>query len=132
MKLKTLRKNGSVGLRDYSEEDCKRILDEKNGYVLRCVRSHGVDYGGSRCREETEETYIEIIPERVLVQDGHFCGVCMIVDYDHYNGGGARELREVCLFPGTGTARDGFSFANDDHERWDYTDYSLVERPEDQ
>ncbi len=129
MKLKTLDKNGRVTLRDYSEETCRRILGEKNAYVLHCVRSCGRDYGGSQCSEETEEFFQEIVPERVLVRGGHFCGVCMIVDFSSYNGGGERTLREVCLLPGSAAARDGYSISNDDHDRWDYVDYSLTARP---
>lgn len=53
----------------------------------------------------------------------------MIVDYACYNGGENRQTREVCLFLDGGSARDGYSFSNDDHDRWDYTDYSLIERP---
>ena len=98
--------------------------------MLRCVRSHGIDYGGDQRTEETEEFLQEIVSERVLVRRGHFCGVCMIVDYDYYNGGGARGMREACLLTGSGgSARDGCSFSNDDHDRWDYVDYSLIERP---
>lgn len=63
------------------------------------------------------------------MQGGHFCGVCMIVDYACCNGGEERRIQEVCLRPGSGTARDGYSFSNDDHDRWDYTDYSVIERP---
>lgn len=130
MKLKTLSRNGKLTLRDYSEEECRRIFEEKNAYVLHCVRSFGRDYGGSQCTEETAESYLEILPERILVRRGHFCGVCMIVAYDSYNGGGTCRIQEVCLLTdGGGSARDGYSFSNDDHDRWDYTDYSLVERP---
>ena len=130
MNLKTLDKNGKLTLQDYSEGSCRRIFEEKNAYVLRCVRSYGRDYGGSQCTEKTEESYMEIIPERILVRQGHFCGVCLIVDFDAYNGGGERRLQEVCLLEGSGgSARDGFCFSNDDHDRWDYTDYSLVKRP---
>ena len=129
-KLKTLDKNGNLTLRDYSEETCRRIFEEKNAYVLRCVRSFGSDHGGSQCTEKTEESYMEIVPERILVRQGHFCGVSMIVDYDCYNGGGERRMQEVCLLAdGSGSARDGSSFSSDDHDRWDYTDYYLVKRP---
>ncbi len=129
MKLKTLDINGEVVLQDYSEESCREIFEEKNAYVLRCVRNFGNDYGGSQCNENTEEFFVEIVPERILVQEGHFCGACMIVDYDCYNGGGERKMQEVCLLiDGGGSARDGYSFSNDDHDRWDYTDYYLVKR----
>lgn len=132
MLLKKVDKKGRIKLKDYPERKCRRIIREKDLYVLECVRSFGNDYGGSQVSEDTETTYMEIIPERILVKKGHFCGVSMIVSYDSCNGGEDRTVKEVRLLTdgsGTTSARDGFSFSNDDHDRWDYTDYYLVRRP---
>lgn len=133
MHLKTLNEAGRITLKDYPEAECREILIERNSYVLRKEHSYGCDYGGSQCRDEREVTYEEIIPERILVKDGHFCGVCICTEYEESNGGFKNYLKEVCLLrDGTGnrSARSGIDFANDDHSRWDYTDYYLVKREE--
>lgn len=135
MKLKTLNRSNQVVLREYSEKEVRMILIERNSYVLRCVHSWGEDYGGSQCSEEQETVYEEIIPERILVRDGHFCGVAMIAEYDYYNGGSANRLEEVCLLTEGGKVREarvGFFFGNDDHSRWNYRDYSIARRPDEQ
>ena len=131
MRLKTINDEGDIFLEDYSKEEYRNILIEKNSYVLRLEREFGNDYGGSHCSEEREVTYEEILPERVLVKDGHFCGVCIYTDYDDMNGGHRCCIEEAILYAdgsGAKSARDGFYFSNDDHSRWDYVDYYLVER----
>ncbi len=133
MHFKTLDKSGTVSLADYSEALSFEIVTESNGYVLRRLRSWGSDYGGSQCSEHSEVTYEDIIPERILVKDGHFCGVCIYIGYDSYNGGSERHLEEVVLLAdgsGVHSARSGFDFSNDDHSRWDYSDISLMDRIE--
>ena len=133
MYLKTLSKSGKITLKDYSHEECNMIFLERNSYVLRKEHSHGDDYGGSHHSEECEATYEEIIPEYILVKDGHFCGVCISTEYNYANGGFKKYLDDTCLLiDGSGSryARSGFDFSNDDHSRWDYVDYYLVEREE--
>lgn len=132
MKLKTVNKAGDIVLKDYDYKECKNIFIERNSYVLLNIRNYGDDYGGSHCSEEREETYEEIIPERILVKDKHFCGVLILSSYDYYNGGSDNSFRETMLMvdgSGDTSVRSGFSFSNDDHSRWDYTDTYLVERP---
>ena len=133
MHLKTVNKSGNIRLKDYSEEECRNVLLERNSYVLRKEHSYGDDYGGSQNSDECEVTYEEIIPEYILVKNGHFCGVCICTDYDYKNGGFERHLDETCLLidgSGSSYARTGSYFSNDDHSRWDYVDYYLVERDE--
>lgn len=133
MKLKSINKNGFITLNDYSEEECRDILLERNSYVLRCIHSYGEDYGGSQCTDNREVTYEEIITERVLVKDGHFCGVCMYSDYKETNVYCNHTVEEIILYADgkrSGSARIGFSFSNDDHSRWNYVDYYLIERDE--
>lgn len=123
----------SISLKDYSDKAYSQILTERNDFVLRCERRYGDDYGGCQEGEENVTTYEEIIPERILVKDGHFAGALIMTDYYPYNGGGDRQYNEVMLLAdGSGSpfARDGYSFSNDDHSRWDYTDYYLEKRPE--
>lgn len=132
MKLKTLRKSGDVVLKEYSEEECRRIFTERNSYILKCIRFSGNDYGGNHCSEDQETSFEEIIPERILVRDGSFCGVLILTEYEYYNGGCDNRMEEVILLSGEPdrSARIGFSFSNDDHSRWDYTDYYLVSSEE--
>lgn len=133
MKLKTLNGCGEVVLEEYTAEECKCIFGERDNFVLKCIRCFGEDYGGCQCTENNDTTYEEIIPERVLVKNGHFCGVLILTEYDFYNGGGQYEAEEVVMLSEgkeKSSARCGFSFSNDDHSRWNYTDYYLVERPE--
>lgn len=126
----------SITLEDYDKRECKDILLERNSYVLEVRQSWGEDYGGSHHNEEEKVFYEEIIPERILVKDGHFFGVSISVEYDCYNGGqmavydDALLLLDNTIEIDTPRARSGFSFSNDDHDRWSYTDYSLVARPE--
>ena len=130
MKLKTINKNGQISLKDYSEKELRNIFIERNSYVLKCINEYGEDYGGSQNSEERKEYYEEIIPERTLVRDGHFCGVSILTEYDCYNGGSSDKYEETRLMiDGGGCAKDGYSFSNDDHDRWNYTYYYLVERP---
>lgn len=126
----------SVCLKEYQGTECKNILTERNSYVLEVQHSWGEDHGGSHFSENTETSYEEIIPERILVEKGHFAGVSISVEYDYYNGGG-REIYEdaVILLDktiriDTVKARDGFYISNDDHIRWNYREYSLVPRSE--
>ncbi len=131
MRLKTIDDAGNVFLKDYSQEVCREIFLERNSYVLQKTRSYGVDYGGSHCTDGREVTCEEIIPERILVKDGHFGGVCLCTEYDDANSLCRNVIKETILFAdgsGTKTARSGVQFSNDDHSRWDYTDYALLER----
>lgn len=131
MKLKTINESEIITLEDYSEEEYRDILIERNSYVLRQIHEYGDDYGGSHCTDECVVTYEEIIPERILVKDGHFCGVCIYTDYDYMNGGYRKHLEEAVLFAdghGKQSTRSGFSFSNDDHSRWDYVSYYLMDR----
>ena len=131
MKLKTINDAEIISLEDFSEEEYRDILIERNSYILRRIHEYGDDYGGSHCTDECVVTYEEIIPERILVKDGHFCGVCIYTDYDCMNGGYRRYVEETVLFAdghGAKSARSGFSFSNDDHSRWDYETYYLMER----
>ena len=131
MKLKTIDDDLNITLEDYDEAVCRGILAERDNYALRCVRCYGEDYGGSHCSEEKVTTVEEIVAERILVKDGHFSGVSILAEYDCYNGGSANEMREALLLidgKGDREVRTGFSFANDDHSRWDYTDISLFEK----
>lgn len=118
-------------MKKYTEQECREIFLERNSYVLQCIHSYGDDYGGSHCTDEREVTYEEIIPERILVKDRHFCGVLIYTDYDDMNGGCRNDLEEaILLIDGKGkqSARSGFLFSNDDHSRWDYVDYYLMSR----
>ena len=131
MKLKTINEAEIITLEEYSQEEYRDILIERNGYVLRQIHEYGDDYGGSHCSDERVVTYEEIIPERILVKEGHFCGVCIYTDYDYMNGGYTKYIDESVLFTdghGAKSARSGFSFSNDDHSRWDYVTYYLMER----
>lgn len=130
MKLKTLGSKGNITLKDYDEKELKEIFIERNSYVLECIHDWGEDYGGSQNDENRETYYEEIIPERILVKDGHFCGVLILTHYDYCNGSGKDYYEETALLIGKGgSARDGYSFSNDDHDRWNHTDYYLVKRP---
>ena len=96
--LKTITGNGKIVLKDYSDEECM---------------------------------HEEIISERILVKNGHFAGALILTVYDYYNGGGSVIYGEKVLLldtMGKECARCGSNFTNDDHERWDYTDYYLVNR----
>ncbi len=131
MRLKTIDDAGNVFLKDYPQEVCREIFLERNSYVLQKCRSYGVDYGGSHCSDGREVTCEEILPERILVKNGHFCGVCICTEYDDANSLHRNVIKEAILFAdgsGAHSARSGFEFSNDDHSRWDYTDYSLTER----
>ena len=133
MKLKTIDDAMNITLKEYTEQECREILLERNSFVLKRVRNYGDDYGGSHCSEDTETTYDEIDAESIIVKNGHFAGVAIISEYDYYNGGSDNKLKESLLLidgGGEGVVRSGFSFSNDDHSRWDYTDTTLVERPE--
>lgn len=131
MQLKTIDGQGNISLEDYSDRECYWIFIERNSYVLQCVHSWGEDYGGSQHDEGCKERYEEIIPERILVKDGHFAGVLILTEYEYYNGGGKTFYKENVLpVNGGESARSGSSFSNDDHDRWNYTDYYLVKRPE--
>lgn len=131
MRLKTMNSDGSITLKDYSADECGSILTERNSFVLKCERFWGEDYGGSRCSEDKDVRFEEILPERVLVKDGHFLGAVILTEYAYYNGGGETRYEETLLLAKGGSARNGFSFSNDDHSRWDYTDYCLAARPDD-
>lgn len=126
----------SVNLEQYEENKCKNILIERNSYVLKVQHSWGEDYGGSQSSDESETSYEEIIPERILVKDGHFAGVSICIEYNYYNGGGktiyedAVILLDKTIKVNTVKAKDGFYFSNDDHSRWNYRIYSLVPRSE--
>lgn len=125
MRLKTLHDDGSITLEEYTDMECSAIFTERNSYVLECVHSCGKDYGGSQCRESEETGFEEIVPERILVKDNHFCGALLLTEY---NGVYADA---ILLTEGNNArARDGVHFSNDDHDRWDYTDYYLVSRPD--
>ena len=133
MRLKVLNKSGSITLKDFSMKEYRAILLERNSYVLQKIRSYGVDYGGDHCSDKRVVSYDEIIPERILVKDGHFCGVCLYTDLDYVNGGHENRAEEVILLTdgsGTRSARSGIDFSNDDHSRGDYVDYYLVSRDE--
>lgn len=139
MKLKTIRsiRDGkvSVTLEDYDKKECGNILTERNSYVLEARHCWGEDYGGSQRSDEDAISYEEIIPERILVKDGHFYGVSICVEYDYYNGGHLMVFDDAVLLLDktieidTPKARSGFSFSNNDHDRWNYTDYSLIDHP---
>lgn len=134
MQLKTLCEDRVV-LVDYDADDVRRIFVERNSWVLKRTHEWGADYGGSQVTDNSETDYLEIIPERILVdEDGCFCGAAILTEYDRYNGGGETLYQEVLLLT-DGTvndfAKDGYSFSNDDHDRWDYVIWQLVERPED-
>lgn len=134
MQLKTLAKNGKIVLRNYDEKDCRRIFIERNSYVIEKIHCWGDDYGGSQCEDERAVSYEEIANEQILVEDGHFCGAVLLLHYDYCNGGSMEYFEDSILFtdrPSRGKTRSGSSFSNDDHSRWDYTDYYLVERPKD-
>lgn len=134
MKLKTIGDDNEITLEEYSDGECRRIFIDRNSYVIECIHNYGDDYGGSHCSEERETSYEEIIPERILVKDGEFCGVSILTEYDYYNGGGKVYYNETLLLldgSGDNNARSGYSFSNDDHSRWSYTDYYLVPRPRD-
>ena len=140
MNLKTITsiQNGcvSIALEEYEGVECKNILIERNSYVLEVQHSWGEDYGGSQSSDESETFYEEIVPERILVKDGHFVGVSVCVEYNYYNGGGktiyddAVILLDKTINVNTVKAKDGFYFSNDDHSRWNYRVYSLVLRSE--
>ncbi|MDO4940104.1 MAG: hypothetical protein Q4E33_00245 [Erysipelotrichaceae bacterium] len=134
MQLKTLNKANNIVLKDYTVNECRKIFLERNSYVLKLVNSYGEDYGGSQHSEETIVKYIEIIPERILVKNGHFYGAIILIDYDYYNGG-QLDIKNDTILPIKGKAigetKCGSSFSNDDHSRWNYTEYSIVERPDD-
>lgn len=134
MKLKTIDKKGNISLVDYDDAECRRIFLDRNSYVLELVHRYGEDYGGSQHSEEQTVSYQEISPELILVKNGAFWGVVLLTVYDYYNGGGKIYYKENILAldgSGAGSARSGSSFSNDDHDRWDYIDYYLVERPRD-
>ena len=133
MNLKTITNGGKIALKDYQDEECMMIFREAEAYVLKCARNYGEDYGGSQNREDCDTSYEEIIPERILVKNGHFAGVAILTSYDYYNGGGKVFYEEKVLLIDDSqreSARFGYSFSNDDHDRWDYTDFYLVEREE--
>ena len=67
MKLKTLKRDGTITYKEYSNEECKRIFIDRNSYVIKCIHEYGEDYGGSQHSEETKESYKEIIPELLIV-----------------------------------------------------------------
>lgn len=126
----------SVVLVDYTERECRKIFLERNSYVLEVQHSWGEDYGGSQCEENDEVSYEEILPERILVKDGHFFGVSICVEYEYYNGGGKTFYHDAILLIDktikydAAAAKDGFNFSNDDHSRWNYRRYALVPREE--
>ena len=141
MMLKTIEsiRNGivDVALECYDKNACRNILTERNSYVLEVQHSWGEDYGGSQCSDETETTYEEILPERILVKDGHFAGVSICVEYENYNGGGnticddAVILLDKTVKIDTVRAKNGVYYSDDDHFRWNYREYSLIPRKED-
>lgn len=131
MKLKTLTDDGEIILEEYDRREAADIFIERNSYVLEVLHQYGDDYGGSQQTDERETTVEEIIPERILVKDGHFCGVSIIVEYNYCNGGSLYKIEEVQLLVNDSPAnyaRDGFYYADDDHSRWNYTDYYLRKR----
>ena len=140
MRLKTIElgeeNEFDVVLADYSDRECAYILMERNSYMLRVQHSWGKDYGGCQCDENDETYYEEILPERVLVKDGHFCGVSICAVYDYCNGGSRVYYEDGILLVddpdhlGSRSVKDGGSFSNDDHSRWNYWEYSLVTRRE--
>lgn len=133
MQLKTLTDSGNVILQDYTVEECRMILFERNSYVLQRIHSFGNDYGGSHCTDERVETFEEIPAECILVKKGHFAGVALIADYDDCGPHWHQDLHEaLMLIDGSGEphVRSGSSFSNDDHSRWDYVDRYLMERGE--
>ncbi len=142
MMLKTIQsiQNGivSVTLKYYDNKECRSILTERNSFVLEVRHSFGEDYGGSQCSEECEILYEEIIPERILVRDGHFAGVSICVEYAYYNGGGKTVCEDAVILLDktvkidTARAKDGVFYSDDDHSRWNYKEYSLIPRREDE
>ncbi len=124
-----------VSLEYFDKIECRNILTERNSYVLEVYHCWGNDYGGSHCSDESETTYEEIIPERILVKDGHFAGVSICVKYENYNGSAitvyddAIILLDKTIKINTVKAKDGFYYSDDDHSRWNYWEYSLVPRP---
>ena len=134
MQLKTLNRNGNTILKDYTDREIRNIYIERNSYVIERVHDWGEDYGGSQHDEGTETTYEEIAPELILVKNGHFAGIEMLIEFDSYNGGCDDRFREVKMLIDDNPrayARSGSSFSNDDHDRWDYITWSLIERPKD-
>ena len=136
MQLKKITsvRNGKVRviLEDFSESECRRILTERNSYMLKVEHSWGKDYGGSQCCENSETYYEEILPERILVKNGHFAGVSICTEYDYRNGGGKTFYENAIILIDSSikyekkAVRDGSYYSDDDHSRWNYFDYSLV------
>lgn len=130
MHFKTLMKDGTVALRDYDPMETAVILTERNSYVLKAVHKYGNDYGGCQNLDISDEEIQEIIPERVLVRDGHFCGA--LVQTAYFSGDSDERYFETVLLAEDGrrgSARGGFYYSSDDHDRWDYTDYYLEPAP---
>lgn len=124
-----------VELQNYSAGECSALFIERNGFLLKAVHVWGEDHGGSHQDEREETSYEEILPERMLVRDGHFCGVMISCEYDYRNGSGRHSYEDAVLWcdPAAapiGKARDGAYYSDDDHCRWNYVDYSLVGRDE--
>ena len=123
-----------VTLDYYDKKECRNILTERNSYVLEVRHSWGADYGGSQYSDESETIYEEIIPERILVKDGHFAGVSICVEYEYYNSGGATVYDDAVILldktikVNTANAKEGVYYSDDDHSRWNYREYSLVPR----
>lgn len=121
-----------VSLSDFSESECRRILIERNSYMLEVTHSWGEDYGGSQYSENCETYYEEILPERILVKNGHFAGVSICTEYYYFNGGGKTFYKNAIILVDSSikyerdTVRDGSCYSDDDHSRWNYFDYSLV------
>ncbi len=112
----------------------KKILKDASAYYIHTVNRWGRDYGGSQNDEEVKEKDIDITEEMILVEDGKFAGVVIREEYREYNGGhqemddSDKILRISDIGTAAGTCRTGEYFGNDDHERWDITEYTLKKR----
>lgn len=134
MKLKTIVRyeDGKPVIKEKRYIRCGSILKEAARYCIWSVDEVGEDYGGSHCSEDVTERFIEIKPENILVESHHFAGIMMDVRYRDINGPGeyVDEGEKVILLSdidnaGKNWIKAGESFGNDDHSRWNYSEFSL-------
>ncbi len=123
-----------VKKQEYDEETYMKIKKEKEEWCLQVYITYGCDYGYGNCDETIYKDYSEIDDETIVVEDGHFVGVCISSEgysfnkrYTNYD-----EMKTTFIQNYQGkpleVARRGTSFSSDDHEKWDLTYYYLMKK----
>ncbi len=117
-----------VAKRGYDDADCRRILAEAAGYVIR--RSNRASRSGWYTDQELErdntERVDDVKEEQILVKDGHFCG-CVLTCRSSYRSYSCSSTKEEPVLLTLGDT-DGVRVEYIDHcsDNEDYTSETVA------